>query len=244
MKYKVLVFLITVLFLSCKTDKNKMDDLILNNNFSFWLVNKNGSYGGSVRNDHDLWSCNFGSDYVYFGFDSREILEDKVIVSYLSGNFILRGSPAYREYEYPKKYSFPITKEQIENRLESLKKRKIQENNEIIKNTTISVSECHGISISDNVRIREKPSLNKDVKTIGKLNKFQKITLTECGAIATIDTLQAPWYKVRLEDGTEGWVFGGYAKIYFSDEDLQMLYKAFEKEGSEYTNQFITPDNS
>ena len=35
-----------------------------------------------------------------------------------------------------------------------------------------------------------------------------------------------------------------FAKIYFTEDDLELLYKAFEKEGSEYTNQFPTPDNS
>lgn len=58
-----------------------------------------------------------------------------------------------------------------------------------------------------------------------------------------VENLQFPWYKTRLEDGNEGWVFGGFVKIYFFDENIQMLKRAFEKNGSEYTNQFVTLDD-
>ncbi len=104
---------------------------------------------------------------------------------------------------------------------------------------------CNALIVCDSLRIRESPNTESSTKVVGKLKKWDKVTAIDCTETKTrIDNLEYPWYKIRLEDGKEGWVFGGFAKIYFSEEDLQLLYEAFEKEGSEYTNQFITPDNS
>ncbi len=246
MKKKMFVLLsIVVIFMSCSSEKEAMEKLITENEFSFWLVNQNGTYGGAVQNDHDVWNCNFGTDFFYFGFDSREIFEDKVTVYFLTCNFIVCGEPSYREYGYPERGSFSITKKQIQKRIDNIKNGNNKENNEIIKDSIYEIPEqCKGLVIADNVRIRQSPSSNSSVNIIGKLNKFQKVTLLGYSDSEKIDGMESPWYKIRLEDGTEGWIFGGFAKIYFSDEDLQLLYKAFEEEGSEYTNQFITPDNS
>ena len=49
---------------------------------------------------------------------------------------------------------------------------------------------------------------------------------------------------MRLKDNTEGWIFGGFVKIYFFEEEKEMIKKAFAKPGSEYSNQELTPDYS
>lgn len=242
-----LCFFLSFTLLSCVAKSNNMEELVKNNQFDFDLININGSYGGSIYNKYDTWECNFGRNFLYFNFDSRRIFEDKVEVSYISGNFILYGNPSYRFYGYPKKTVISISKEQIQKRINSLKKGNYKENRNINKNILLTTDkvETNGLAIVENVRIREYPSVNSDIKILGKLAKFQKIKiLGESDNIDIIENLKSFWYRIRTEDGTEGWVFGGFAKIYFSDDDLDLLYKAFEKEGSEYTNQFLTPDNS
>lgn len=241
-KVSFFIFLFIVGYIAYSNDLEKM---IKNNEFNFVLKNQNGSYGGYVYNNHDKWECNFGINFLYFGFDSRIIYEDRVEIAYVTSAFLLYGDPYYREYSFPKKSVISITKQQIEERINSIKSGNNKKNKEIYKNEYVVNAECNGLIIADNVRIREEPNIMTGIKIIGKLKKFEKITIIDISDnINKIDNLNSCWYKIRLEDGTEGWVFGGFAKIYFDDEDLQLLYKAFEKEGSEYTNQFPTPDKS
>jgi hypothetical protein len=240
----ILLLLFTNFFISCHDDENTMHDLVKNNEFSFFLVNPNGTYGGWVTNNHDLWNCDFGTDYLYFGFDSREIFKDKVTVQFLVCNFIVCGNPSYRSYGYPEKGSFSITKKQIEQNLAYTKNGEKKNIPKIVKDGIYTIPECNFLVIAENVRLRSEPLTSSNSEIIGKLKKFQKVVSIGTGVTEKIDNLEAPWYKIRLEDGTEGWVFGGFVQIYFSEEDLQLLYKAFEKEGSEYNNRFITPGNS
>ena len=215
-----------------------IEDLINNNEFSFHLLNKNGSYGGSVANEYGKWTCNFGRSYIFFQYDSHRIERDIVYVSYVTCGFNVYGTPSFRGYEYPQKETFPITKRQIEERL------KDETKNEITKKVISEQATCRALVITDNLRVREAPNTKPETKIIGKLNKFDDIYLIDCtDKKDSIENLQFPWYKTRLKDGNEGWVFGGFVKIYFFDEDIQMLKEAFEKNGSEYTNQFVTPDD-
>jgi hypothetical protein len=39
------------------------------------------------------------------------------------------------------------------------------------------------------------------------------VFVLELGKEDTIDNMKANWVKVRLENGTEGWCFGGYLRI-------------------------------
>lgn len=238
----ILFFTISYIFYS-----NDLERMIKNNEFDFVLTNKNGSYGGYIYNNHDKWECSFGTDFLYVGFDSRIIYEERVDILCLSSIYFSYGSPSYREYAFPKKTVISITKQQIQDRINSIKAGNKKKNRDINKNTNESIVkvECNGLSIAENVRIREEPYIKNGIKILEKLKKFQKIKIIDMSNnIDTIENLKSCWYKIRLEEGTEGWVFGGGVKIYFDDEDLKMLYKAFEKEGSEYTNQFLTSDES
>lgn len=245
-KIRVFGFIVLIsLLISCKSNVKDMEKLIQNNDFNFTLRNKNGSYGGYISNKHDNWECNFGRDYLYFGFDSREIYADRVEVSYLSCNFLLYGEPSYRMYGNPQKTTISITKQQIIKRIHSLQNEKYDENEDIEKNGASFKIEPRGLSIADNIRIRETPGISSDIRILGKLNKFQKVTvIDETENQEEIEGIKSTWYKIITDEGIEGWVFGGFVKIYLLDEDIELLHKAFEKEGSEYTNQFVTPDYS
>lgn len=77
-------------------------------------------------------------------------------------------------------------------------------------------AQCQAIVI-DNLRIRSKPSINSEI--VGNLAKLSEITLYEESAHKdTIDNIESPWYKTQTVDGKEGWVFGGYVRIFFNTD--------------------------
>ena len=72
----------------------------------------------------------------------------------------------------------------------------------------ISVLSINAVLNDSNVRVREKPELNSTVLT--KINKGDKVQVIEQGKKEKIDSMEASWYKVVLENKTEGWVYGYY----------------------------------
>lgn len=156
-----------------------------------------------------------------------------------NSEFVLKGQPTFWDWDYPK--TVKIT---IDDALFSKIKYSTETYNYVIdKNDLLFSGSVNILIICDNLRIREAPNMNSSTKIIGKLKKWDKVTAIDCTETKDIiDDLEYPWYKIHLENGTVGWVFGAFAKIYFDNKDLQLLYNAFEKEGSEYTNQFITSE--
>jgi hypothetical protein len=68
-----------------------------------------------------------------------------------------------------------------------------------------------GTISTDQVNLRESPSLNSDV--ISQLSKDTPVRiLDQTKTPETIAGQTAIWYKVRLWDRTEGWVFGAFLK--------------------------------
>ena len=61
---------------------------------------------------------------------------------------------------------------------------------------------------TDNLNIRESSGLNG--KKLYTAKKGNVLNIIEIGAKDKIDGITAPWVKVRLPDGTEGWCFSGY----------------------------------
>ena len=61
---------------------------------------------------------------------------------------------------------------------------------------------------TDNLNIRESSSLSG--KKLYTAKKDSALNIIEGGRKETIDGITAPWIKVRLRDGTEGWCFAGY----------------------------------
>ena len=59
-----------------------------------------------------------------------------------------------------------------------------------------------------NLNIRDKAGT--DGTKLRMITKGTRLRLLEIGAKDKIDGITAPWVKVRLQDGTEGWCFAGY----------------------------------
>lgn len=219
--------------------KENLSTLLKDNDFALEMVNNDGTYNGLIIFNHGEITCNYGTEYIYLQSIGNRIENNRLYIDYVYSVFNVLGIPSFRDFDFPKYYEIVITEKQIKKRIESIKYNEIPNTSKQIKGA------CDVLIICDNLRIREQPNTNSSTKIVGKLRKWDKLTAIACTeAKEKIDNLEYPWYKIRLKDGTEGWVFGGFAKIYFSDDDLQLLYKAFEKEGSEYINQFITPDES
>ena len=68
-----------------------------------------------------------------------------------------------------------------------------------------------------NVRLRSQPDTSKNNRIAG-IPKGDSVELIEVGKTEIIDGIKAPWFKVKTEDGTTGWVFSGY----FTIPDYQM----------------------
>ena len=186
------------------------------------------------------WNGFFNSSYLFSHLiEVKQSNYSELVVE--TTDFIQSGIPGFRDWHYPKCFIIKISNKVMKKILNTSSPYSyIVTDDKFYFSKRVSV-----LIICDNLRIRESPNTDSMTKVVGKLNKWDKVTAIDCTETKSkIDNLEYPWYKIRLEDGKEGWVFGGFAKIYFSEEDLQLLYKAFEKEGSEYTNQFITPDNS
>jgi len=71
--------------------------------------------------------------------------------------------------------------------------------------TTLIGSTC---KTTDNLRLRSMQERKSNA--IMTLAKGTAVNLLEIGRKETVDGIIANWVKVRLNDGTEGWCFGGY----------------------------------
>lgn len=240
---KYLFIILILIFESFIFAEESIEKLCKENDFSITYVNFKDNFIGLLSNKNGVFELNSGISYNRFDVIDTKFYEDFVELIIVDTYFILEGIPSYRMYGEPTFYKEIITLDQIKNIIgfEKNDKKSIR-----LKFSFIEIKKyCSVLIICDNLRIRESPNTNTDTKVIGKLQKWDKVTVTDCTEQKEkIDNLEYPWYKIRTEEGTEGWIFGGFAKIYFTEDDLELLYKAFEKEGSEYTNQFPTPDNS
>ena len=65
-----------------------------------------------------------------------------------------------------------------------------------------------------NVMLRDTPSTASDRNILGRLNKFDRVTVIAKTAVeVTIAGATASWYKVTTDDGKTGWVFGQFLTI-------------------------------
>lgn len=247
-KHKIIkLFFLFVLFIfvfiSCVKieEKQSLEEMINNNEFSLVLKSsKTGNYCGSIFNENGNWGAYFGGAYRNINFIEAKIIKDSVIITYLYNNFYVRGEPSFRDYVFPVKYSITLTHRQIENRIEGIK----DSDTVFIDLTNFTDGYARGLVITDNLRIRKAPGLAEENQIIGMLKKFDDIFLVETTLEEyTIEGLTAPWYKIEMMDGTYGWVFGGFVKLYFYNEDIEDIKKVYEKEGSEYAEQEIHQDD-
>jgi len=189
-----------------------------------------------------LSAGNESDDGRYLEMVNYDIEKNELIFTVLSSqNEICGENNIWKNWDYPIKYTIKIDSKSLKKIEKEFSKRVYYNYN--IKKAVQTPAACNALIITDNLRVRSEPNLAASTKIIGKFNKWDDVHLIDCTKEKTkIDGLEYPWYKVQLENGQEGWIFGGFAKIYFSARDKDYLYKAFEKEGSEYTNQFVTPE--
>ncbi len=79
------------------------------------------------------------------------------------------------------------------------------------------------------VNIRSTPSLNGS--KIGTFTKGKKVIFIEEKQYeeSVIDLVQAPWVKIKTEDGKlTGWIFGGYLVKNLSDTNLALGYHCID----------------
>ena len=243
MKKIILIFLCVFMnCIFCCAKNNLIQDFNFDLYFQYPNVKKTIYLGcGSIKDN--VLSISTDKAYYWIKEYNLENSNKFIKISFLESNFSLNGYPLYRQYGVAKIYSFVIDRNEIN--LLATNSKQNNQNRIIVKSNDYVLTSSPALILCDNLRIRESPNTNSNTKVIGKLQKWDKVIVTDCTENKDkIDNLEYPWYKIRTEDGTEGWIFGGFAKIYFSDDDLELLYKAFEKPGSEYTNQFPTPDNS
>lgn len=241
--YFLIFFVAAILFCSC--EKTRDLDELLKEEFGFAIREKTTDDRRIILAGAE---CIGGKWYTFNTNNYYSILDNKTknncIILTLEYSFkMIRGDPeiCFSDWDYPLKCTVVMTTKLIEKMIDATKK---SENFDFfVTKEELSPSTCNALIITDNLRVRSEPNLAASTKIIGKFNKWDDVHLIDCTKEKTkIDGLEYPWYKVQLENGQEGWIFGGFAKIYFSARDKDYLYKAFEKEGSEYTNQFVTPE--
>lgn len=237
----ILLSVISITFCSC--EKAISLDELLKENFGFtvWQKENNNNYltFAYIYNRDGNFKAVYSDTYSNILSIKQS---DACIELIIEGtDKIIRGEWPFWDWNYPMKVKLILTSKNIKKII------KIYENGRLydyfVNESSFTPSTCNALIITDNLRIRSEPNLGASTKIIGKLNKWDDVHLIDCTKEKTkIDNLEYPWYKVQLENGQEGWIFGGFAKIYFFEDDKNDIRRAFEKEGSEYTNQFETPE--
>jgi uncharacterized protein YgiM (DUF1202 family) len=60
-----------------------------------------------------------------------------------------------------------------------------------------------------NLRLRSEPDTSTDNR-IASIPEGSSVEFIEAGKPDTVNNITAPWFKVKMPDGTIGWVFSGY----------------------------------
>lgn len=238
--YLLIFSVVAILFCSC--EKNRSLDELLKEDFKFVICDEN---------DKSLMATIFYRNGQWMSFETLGY--SKILSTKIENNTVLleveysthsqKGEFAYSDWYYPSKVNFSLDTKTIEKIIDTNIKSYKFYSYFINPKNVILADGCNALIIADNVRIRSKPNLDPTTEIIFKLKKWDDVHLVDCTKEKTkIDNLEYPWYKVQLENGQEGWIFGGFAKIYFYEKDKNSMYINFEKEGSEYTNQFVTPE--
>lgn len=208
------------IFLCYSFDKvPNMQQLIDTQNVSFSLMdlNNNNNFFAAIMIENGKISCGYGGHIEACILDVYSVFSDRMEISFekiIFRNFSEGENMKYRRWIYPTKYKIEIT---IDDFLNALKQK--WHDLEIPFDTYKTYpTTCQGIVI-DNLNVREEPSLTG--KKIGKLKKRDEITLYEqSNSIDEIDGEKNPWYKVKVTENEYGWVYGGYVRIFFEDENL------------------------
>lgn len=243
-KKRKIIFLLILFSIFLYGEENIKYDIenLLKDSFSFQLQENfkykdkiYSLYRGSINYNDGNWYGLFAGSYEWIEIKNVEKNNSSIYLTIQHSSFTEKGkTKKYWNWNYPRLYKIEITKEILEEIL-SCKK-----NNSVYYYYLYDIESnngfCHAIVITDNLRVRALPNIESEILT--KLKKFEDIMLIDCSIEKEeIDGITAHWYKIKLDNDIEGWIFGGYAKIYFSvKNDKEDIIKAFEKEGSEYIN--------
>ncbi len=240
---KIFVILLSVvsIFLCSCVNSRSLDEL-LSEVFKFVICNED---------DRTVMATIFYRDGEWESFEtlgyskilSVDVKDDIVLFKVEYSTHCQKGEFTYSDWYYPSNFNFSLEAKTIEKIIET-NKSKYKFYSIFINPKIIFLGDsCSAIIIANDVLVRSKPSLDASSEIICKLKKWDDVHLIDCTKEKTkIDNLEYPWYKLQLENGQEGWIFGGFAKIYFYEHDKGPILMNFEKEGSEYTNQFETPE--
>ncbi len=155
--------------------------------------------------------------------------EDFIEIYFSNSNFrnFLDKDFKYFIWTFPKRYKLNLSyQELIQTTLSWNHSIDIRVNTLVTYPTT-----CQAIVI-DNLNIRDEPTLNGN--KIGQLEKRREVTLYEQSKHQDeLDGEKNPWYKVKLDENTYGWVYGGYVRIFFEDPELgysdkELILKSIE----------------
>jgi len=62
---------------------------------------------------------------------------------------------------------------------------------------------------TSNLRLRSEPDTSKN-NIITTINEGDRVEFLEAGRTDYIDNISAPWYRIKITNGTTGWVFSGF----------------------------------
>jgi hypothetical protein len=100
----------------------------------------------------------------------------------------------------------------------------------IEKNYISEVINHNMIIISDNLRVRSEPNLEENSKILTILRKWTVVKIIKVGDyIQKINGIEDRWYFVSLDNGMNGWIFGGYAKQFNDEKELQCIKDLYQK---------------
>lgn len=208
-------------------DENKtLEELLNTNTVGFDFIANGRSEKAYLVCDKGRFQCGFIGSWQTYVFQRVEYVNAELCNVYFMvageifdttdydfdklGTDEESGYSGYTHWYFPLGFRAAITKEMV--------LKCIRGNDEYIEYNPEERHpvQCQAIVI-DNLRIRSKPSINSEI--IGNLAKLSEITLYEESTHEdTIDNFKSPWYKVKTTDGKDGWVFGGYVRIFFTDK--------------------------
>lgn len=225
---KIIMFLIYIIFIMfCCFAEETVFELINDNNFCLRVKTNSGIYVGDISIQNGVIVC------IYPLINSDIQISESMITIYTDKiQFDRRNyseKNTYRNWYFPERYKIEISNTKLSdikkfgNYVSNKYVGEFYDSDLNIENKRYPTS-CKAIVI-DNLNIRSEPSLEGQI--IGMVNKGDEIILYDKTDIKDkINDLEASWYKIKIENKTEGWIFGGYVKIFFEDEDLGKEDKA------------------
>lgn len=230
-KRRVLMYYYILIFCIKFFPLENFDEVFKNTNFTIRIKDSPSSYNliGCLRFLNGQIKS-FGNGTFYLIINPGYFLKDNSVDVYFSRTIVTNLLDENRKslkLSFPERYKINLSFEEL-NEIYSSNRPQIDK---YIKTATVCPSVCQAIII-DNLNVRDEPSLSGN--KIGRLEKRTEVTLyEESKNIDEIDGEKNPWYKVKLDDNTYGWVYGGYVRIFFEDPNLgysdkELILKSIE----------------